>query len=118
MHAAARRLLVPAPLTGLVLAAGAASVVSAQAPDPSFRLSNQGTAAIEALYVASAAASSWGDDRLGSRTLGSGQSVTIRLPAGQCVNDIRVVPARGEARERRRVNTCSIGDLVFPQDFR
>ena len=57
---------------------------------------------------------SWGPDRLGDRTLNSGGSYTIRLPAGQCANDVRVVYGSGQASERRRVNTCSLTDMVFP----
>ena len=53
-------------------------------------------------------------DWLGDRTLASGATYVLRLPAGQCVNDIRVVYDNGQASERRRVNTCSITDLVFP----
>jgi hypothetical protein len=89
--------------------------VQAQSPpDPSFRLTNRTARAINEIYVASAGVNTWGADRLGDKTLGSGANTTIRLPAGQCVNDVRVVFDNGEATERRRVNTCSQGDLVFP----
>ncbi|MDB5371792.1 MAG: hypothetical protein JWP04_434 [Belnapia sp.] len=86
----------------------------AQPADPSFRLTNRTARAIAEIYVASSGVNSWGTDRLGDKTLGSGANTTIRLPAGQCVNDVRVVFDNGEATERRRVNTCSQGDLVFP----
>jgi hypothetical protein len=43
--------------------------------------------------------------------LPAGQSLMIRLPTGQCVNDIKVVLAGGRAMERRQVNTCNITDF-------
>ncbi len=103
-------LFLPAVLVaGLGLDAGAQPQ-----PDPSFRLTNRTARAINEIYVASAGVNSWGVDRLGDKTLGSGGNTTIRLPAGQCVNDVRVIFDNGEATERRRVNTCSQGDLVLP----
>jgi len=106
---ASRRLAPPALAAALL-----AGTASAQPWDPSLRITNRGTTAINEVYVASAGEGSWGEDRLGSRTLGSGQSITVRLPENQCVNDIRIIFAGGEAKERRRVNTCSESDLVFP----
>ena len=85
-----------------------------QAPDASFRITNRGARAIQEIYVASAGVNAWGEDRLGSKTLGSGASHLVALPPGQCVNDIRIIVDGGEAKERRRVNTCAQGDLVFP----
>lgn len=86
----------------------------AAAQDASVRITNQGRQAVNAIHVASAALPAWGDDRLGDRVLANGQSHTVALPAGQCVNDLRIVWADGSATERRRVNTCQLGDLVFP----
>ena len=104
----------PQCLMFLVVLLAAPMAAPAQPPDPSFRLINRNARAINEIYVASAGVGSWGADRLGDRTLGSGANTTIRLPAGQCVNDVRVIFDNGEAAERRRVNTCSQGDLVFP----
>lgn len=104
----------PMPRPSWVLLLALAGPALAQPPDPSFRLTNRGARAIAEIYVASAAVNSWGTDRLGDKTLGSGANTTIRLPAGQCVNDLRVIFDNGEVVERRRVNTCSQGDLVFP----
>jgi len=95
----------------LLLGGGAAE---AQSNDPSFRLTNNSASKINEIYVSASGVNTWGPDRLGDRTLASGGSYTVRLPAGQCVNDIRVVYANGQASERRRVNTCSLTDLVFP----
>jgi|GEM_PF-1168457 len=79
--------------------------------DPSFRLNNQGSRTIREIYVSSAQDSAWGVDRLGAQVLQPGQALVIRLPAGQCLNDIRVVFADGQASERRQVDTCAIADL-------
>ena len=86
----------------------------AAAQEASVRITNRGARAINEIYVASAGVNAWGEDRLGSRTLGSGASHLVALPPGQCVNDIRIILDGGEAKERRRVNTCAQGDLVFP----
>ncbi|MBL6080447.1 hypothetical protein JMJ56_20730 [Belnapia sp. T18] len=88
--------------------------MAAAAQEASVRITNRGARAINEIYVASAGVNAWGEDRLGSRTLGSGASHLVALPPGQCVNDIRIVLDGGEARERRRFNTCAQGDLVFP----
>lgn len=108
-----RRLVLSGFLAGLALA-GIAAPVAAQANDLSFRVTNNVPATINEIYVSSAPLNSWGPDRLGDRTVGSGASYVVRLPAGQCVNDVRVVYSNGEATERRRLNTCSITDMVFP----
>jgi hypothetical protein len=100
-----------AALAGLTLGGLAAE---AQTNDPSFRVTNNSSAKINESYVYSSGVNSWGPDRLGDRTLNTGGSYTIRLPAGQCVNDVRVVYGSGQASERRRVNTCSLTDMVFP----
>jgi hypothetical protein len=105
------RLSLPLALLGLGLFAGAAA---AQSNDPSVRITNNGTVAMNQIFVSSSANQNWGADRLGDRSLGVGQSYIVRMPAGQCMNDIRVVWANGQNRERRQVNTCNLTDLVFP----
>lgn len=104
----------PLAVAALAILTLAGCAASAQSNDPSFRLTNNSSTTINEIYVSSSNNNSWGADRLGDRTLGSGNSYTIRLPAGQCVNDIRVVYANGSANERRRVNTCGLTDVVFP----
>jgi hypothetical protein len=103
-----------APLAAVTLVLLGGHAAMAQANDPSFRITNNSAARIEEIYVSSSGVNSWGPDRLGDRTLRSGGSYTIRLPAGQCTNDVRVVFGDGQASERRRVNTCNLTDLVFP----
>jgi len=97
-------------ITGLAITGTA----GAQTNDPSFRLTNNSAVVMNEIYVSSSNTDSWGPDRLGDRALGAGGVYVIRLPAGQCVNDIRVVYADGQASERRQVNTCSLTDIVFP----
>jgi hypothetical protein len=103
-----------APLAAVTLLLFGGCAAEAQSNDPSFRLTNNSAGKINEIYVSSSGVNSWGPDRLGDRALNSGGSYTIRLPSGQCVNDIRVVYGSGEATERRRVNTCGLSDLVFP----
>jgi hypothetical protein len=97
----------PAALFAFALAGPAL----AQSSDPSFRLNNRTGQTIMEVYVSSSQVSSWGQDRLGANVLPAGQSLMIRLPTGQCVNDIKVVLAGGRAMERRQVNTCNITDF-------
>ena len=87
---------------------------SAASADPSFRLTNRSGTTLNELYVSSARDSAWGPDRLGRNVLPGRSQMIVRLPMGQCVNDIRVVYANGQALERRGVNTCALTDLAFP----
>lgn len=94
----------PAALVMLALAA------PALAQDPSFRLNNRTSVTINEVYVSSVNDNAWGRDLLGANVLPPGQTLIIRLPGGQCLNDIRVVFANGQSHERRRVDTCQITD--------
>lgn len=93
---------------------GLAGAAQAQTTDPSFRLNNRGSEAIMELYVSSSADSNWGADRLGANVIPAGQSFILRLPDGQCRNDIRIVVEGGRAVERRNINTCELTDINFP----
>ncbi len=104
-----RRLLLLPALASLALPDAA----GAQANDPSFRLNNGGNRVIREVYVSSANDSGWGSDRLGANVLSPGQAMVVRLPNGQCVNDVRVVFMDGQAQERRQVNTCALTDMAF-----
>jgi hypothetical protein len=81
--------------------------------DPSFRLNNSGSRVIREVYVSSANDRGWGVDRLGSNVLSPGGAMVIRLPQGQCVNNVRVVFMDGQAQESRAVNTCALTDMTF-----
>jgi hypothetical protein len=98
-------------LAGFLAAAGGAQ---AQSNDPSFRVNNRSNATVNEIYVSSSAQGTWGPDHLGQNVLPPGQSYVIRLPMGQCINDIRVVYQGGQAAERRQVNTCNLTDFNLP----
>ena len=89
-------------------------IALAQSNDPSFRLNNRGRIPVREVYVSSVNVNNWGQDRLGANVLPPGQSLTIRLPRGQCMNDIRIVWQNGQASERRGVDTCRFTDLNVP----
>ncbi|NMJ40329.1 hypothetical protein GWK16_03695 [Roseomonas sp. JC162] len=105
-----RRSLVAVAAVALALSGAA----SAQTTDPSFRLNNRSNVTIMELYVSSSADRNWGQDRLGANVLAPGQSFIVRLPDGQCVNDIRIVPQSGQPIERMQINTCNLTDINFP----
>ncbi|MBR0679735.1 hypothetical protein GXW74_04505 [Roseomonas eburnea] len=96
------------------LALGFAGAVQAQTTDPSFRLNNRSNQTIMEVYVSSSSVSNWGQDRLGANVLAPGQSFIVRLPDGQCVNDIRIVVEGGRAIERMQINTCTLTDINYP----
>jgi hypothetical protein len=91
--------------------AGAAQQAS---NDPSFRLVNRGRSDVNEVYASQAGVDNWGRDRLGDGTVAAGATKVIRLPAGPCIYDVRVVFANGEATEKRRLNLCTITDLRVP----
>ena len=82
--------------------------------NPSFRLVNRGTNEINELYASPVGDDGWGEDRLGDDTVAPGATRVIRLPAGECRWDVRVVYANGKATEKRRLDLCSIEDLPVP----
>jgi len=82
--------------------------------DPSFRLVNGSRSKINEVYASAAGEDSWGEDRLGDDTVAAGATRVIRLPTGQCMYDVRVVFANGEATEKRRLNLCTITNLRVP----
>lgn len=102
----------PAPPGGRTPAAPAGR--TATTDDPSFRLVNRGRSEVNELYASLPSDGDWGEDRLGTGTVAAGTSKVIRLPNGQCVYDIRIVYANGEATEKRRVNLCTITDMRVP----
>lgn len=87
----------------------------AQSSDPSFTLVNRSGRTIYAAFASSSSDPNWGQDRLGRDVLPDGRSLTIRLRAGECLTDIRVVYDRqgGPSEERRNVNTCAQPEQVF-----
>ncbi|WP_372623723.1 hypothetical protein [Falsiroseomonas sp.] len=92
-------------------AIGRGTTAAARSADPSFRLNNTGGRTVREVYVSAATDNSWGADRLGAEVLAPGNRIIVRLPMGQCVNDIRVVFMDGKAQERRAVDTCGLTDI-------
>jgi hypothetical protein len=82
--------------------------------DPSFVLINRGRSPVNELYLSVTDDDSWGQDRLGEDNVPRGATKVIRLPPGECVYDVRVVFANGEASEKRRLNLCQINNLRVP----
>jgi hypothetical protein len=102
-------------LTDYVLGGGGGGAGRSQAQqgsNPSFNLVNQSGRAIQEFYASPSSEQNWGADRLGNSVVNPGQRFAIRLPLGECVYDVRIVFASGEAQERRRVNACNITDYV------
>ncbi len=102
-------------ITDFVLGAAAPTQSQPQAQagaNPSFNLVNQSRRTIEEFYASPSSEQNWGPDRLGDSTVSPGSRFAIRLPVGECVYDLRVVFAGGEAQERRRVNACELVDYV------
>jgi len=97
-------------LAAALLALAMAAPALAQSNDPSFRINNRSGITINQVFVSSSARADWGPDQLGADVLNHGQTLIVRLPAGQCVNDILLVFADGRRLERRQVNTCNIVD--------
>ncbi|MBU8536397.1 hypothetical protein [Falsiroseomonas tokyonensis] len=93
--------------------AGSAPASGASQANPSFNLVNHGSAVIREVYVSSVREDNWGEDRLGEQVLPPGRHLAVRLPAGDCLNDVRIVWMDGRNEERRRLDTCQMINLVF-----
>ena len=100
----------PAPAAPTPAAPGTAAPGATS--NPSFNLVNHGRAAMREVYVSSVREANWGQQRL-AQPMQPGAHLAVRLPAGDCLNDIRVVWADGRPEERRQVDTCRIVNLVF-----
>ena len=110
------RLMIAAVAAVLAAAPAAAQT---QTNNPSFNVVNRASSAINEVYATSAGMANWGRDRLGDNSIPPGQSFPIRLPAdGNCIYDIKVVYANGQADERRGMNTCTVDNVTFPSGNR
>jgi hypothetical protein len=98
----------------VLLATGLGAAAQAQSTDPSFRLNNRSNQTIMEIYVSSSADSNWGRDLLGANVLPPGQTFLVRLPNGQCMNDIRIVVQGAAPIERMQINTCALTDINYP----
>jgi hypothetical protein len=84
-----------------------------KAADPSFSLRNDAGSPIREVYASPTTEDDWGEDRLGDDTLRAHGRRAIRLPAGACQYDLRVVWEDGRTEERRDVNLCATRELFF-----
>lgn len=82
-----------------------------QAANPSFNLVNHGRLPVREVYVSSVRDNDWGAQRL-RQPMQPGEHLQVRLPSGDCVNDLLVIWADGRRDERRRVDTCQVVNLV------
>jgi hypothetical protein len=100
-------------VTHMVFGAGQAAPGARTGGNPSFNLVNHGAAVIREVYVSSVQINNWGPDRLGNQVLPPGRHLAVRLRAGDCVNDVRIIWIDGRSEERRRLDTCSLINLIF-----
>ena len=82
------------------------------AADPSFRLHNTGSRTVSGVYVFASGNRRSGESRLGTELMPPGFGIIVRLPAGQCVNDMLLVFANGQTQLRRQVDTCATADVL------
>ncbi len=111
-NAEERRNLNTCSMTDLVLG-GAAPVSRGQTnqqANPSFNLVNRSGRVIEQFFASPSSQQGWGPDRLGDDLVQPGATYAVRLPAGECDYDLRIVWQGGESREQRRVNTCTVNN--------
>jgi hypothetical protein len=104
-------------ITEMVFGAAAAPAAPPATPraaegNPSFNLVNHGRQPMREAYVSSARDTDWGAQRL-PQPMQPGAHLAVRLPTGDCVNDIRIIWADGRPEERRQVDTCRVTNLVF-----
>lgn len=93
---------------------GAAPQQPAAAANPSFNLVNNGNRAVRQVFASPSTDQNWGPDRLGADMVPPGQVYPVRLPAGECIYDLRIVYADGQSQERRRINLCELTNLTVP----
>jgi hypothetical protein len=84
-----------------------------QSLDPSFNLLNGAASPINELYLSLTSEDDWGEDRLGRDTVRPRGRRMVQLPAGECQYDLRVVWADGRSEERRDINLCEAGEMLF-----
>ena len=88
-------------------------LVSAQS-DPTVYVVNRSSLVINNIYVSAANSETWGRDWLGDKVLSPGERIRVAPPrGGECVFDVRVVYANDQEEERRRLNLCSMDEVVF-----
>ena len=110
--------------SNLALAALALTVSAfasqAHAVDRDFTVHNGIGITVATLQVSPSNVAIWGADLLGSSVLSDGAAVTIHytpsMYRGQCVFDLRLVEADGDADVVRGVNLCTVTDVSFSRN--
>jgi hypothetical protein len=97
-------------------------VAWAQAPHPAaLHLENRGGFAMKNVYVRTAGAPSWGENRLGGRPVPPGEARDLRFEASEkggkvCTFDVKVVYGDGHSDERSGVDLCRDQTVAFPAE--
>lgn len=78
------------------------------------RLDNRGRRPIDFVFVSPAGRPDWGEDRLLGRPFRAGGSISLPLPPGDCIYDVKIIYADGAAQEQRGVDLCARPALRFP----
>ncbi len=69
---------------------------------------------VNELYVSPESADQWGDDRLGERTLETGDSLRLHLGRTRaCIFDVKVVYEDASREETRGINLCRTHQVTF-----
>lgn len=92
-----------------------AYAVPAFAGDQDFRLVNKTGYQIDEVYVGPVSSDSWGNDVMGSDSLGAGEAVNITFsaPSNVCKWDMKVKYNDGDSAEWRSLNLCSISTVTL-----
>ena len=111
-----RRGLNTCTLDGVAFSSGGARPGGGRAAgrEATLRLINRAKAEVREVYATPLGDPNWGSDRLGDDTVAPGSTRVIRLPAGNCVFDVRVVYADAQETERRRVDLCATPEVQVP----
>lgn len=91
------------------------NIASAQTCDTRFTLRNNSGVALKEFYYAPSRGNSWGTERLGSRMLDSGNSITYTARFTENY-DFSVVRRDGTRSERRNVDICRISEVIVNKD--
>ncbi len=105
------RRFVAASIINLILC----NVVYAQNCDTRFTLRNNSGVALKEFYYAPSRGNSWGPERLGSRMLEPGNSITYTSRFSENY-DFSVVRRNGARSERRNIDICRITEVIVNVD--
>lgn len=79
----------------------------------SFSMQNRTPRPMREVYVSPNGAENWGPDRLMGATLSPNQTTSLRLPGGECRQDVRAVFADGREEVRRGADVCGGQTFAF-----